>query len=156
MYYYSRINFINDFFFYCLLLYSIFSISFRQEEQIHDFLHLLRITPLNSLLLCPFDGVAIVASLHLADDTVVSCFVLVSLGSALKKSNSFLYLSYNFFSVPIHIYSGFLSQLVVYHVLGLSIIIYIIDRPSLLIYLSISTFHLTSSFWACIIQTGAA
>ena len=35
----------------------------------------------------PFDGagVDIVASLHLADGTVVSCFVLVSLGSALKK-----------------------------------------------------------------------
>ena len=47
----------------------------------------------------PFDGagVDIVASLHLADGTVVSCFVLVvSLGSALK-SNSFLYLSFNFF-----------------------------------------------------------
>ena len=46
MYFYSRINFINDFFFYCLLLYSIFSISFSQEEQIQDFLHLLRISPL--------------------------------------------------------------------------------------------------------------
>ena len=41
MYFYSRNNFINDFFFF--LLYSIFSISFRQEEQIHDFFHLLRI-----------------------------------------------------------------------------------------------------------------
>ena len=28
------------------MLYSIFSISFSQEEQIHDFLHLLRISPL--------------------------------------------------------------------------------------------------------------
>ena len=33
-------------FFNCLLLYSIFSISLRQEEQIHDFLHLLRIRSL--------------------------------------------------------------------------------------------------------------
>ena len=42
-------------------------------------------------------GVDIVASLHLADGTVVSCFVLVvSLGSA-PQSNSFLYLFYNFF-----------------------------------------------------------
>ena len=47
MYFYSRINFINDFFFYCLLLYSIFSISFSQEEQILDFLYLLRIRSLN-------------------------------------------------------------------------------------------------------------
>ena len=46
MYFYSRINFINDFFKYCLLLYSIFSIRFSQEEQIHNFLHLLRISPL--------------------------------------------------------------------------------------------------------------
>ena len=36
------------FFFYCLLLYSIFSISFSQEEQIHDFLHLLRIRSLST------------------------------------------------------------------------------------------------------------
>ena len=35
-------------FFYCLLLYSIFSISFSQEEPIHDFLHLLRIRSLRS------------------------------------------------------------------------------------------------------------
>ena len=33
-------------FFYCLLLYSIFSISFSQEEPIHDFLHLFRIRSL--------------------------------------------------------------------------------------------------------------
>ena len=33
-------------FFYCLLLYSIFSISFSQEEPIHDFFHLLRIMSL--------------------------------------------------------------------------------------------------------------
>ena len=34
-------------FFYCLWLYSIFSITFSQEEQIHDFfLHLLRIRSL--------------------------------------------------------------------------------------------------------------
>ena len=35
----------------------------------------------------PFDGagVDIVASLHLADGIVVSCFVLVSLGFALKR-----------------------------------------------------------------------
>ena len=49
--------------------------------------------------LAPFDGAGVdmVASLHLADSTVVSCVVLVvSLGSALK-SNYFLYLSYNFF-----------------------------------------------------------
>ena len=46
MYLYSRNNFINDFFLYCLLLYSIFSISFSQEEQIHDFLHLLRLRSL--------------------------------------------------------------------------------------------------------------
>ena len=30
------------------MLYSIFSISFSQEEQIHDLLHLLRISPLSS------------------------------------------------------------------------------------------------------------
>ena len=48
----------------------------------------------------PFDGagVDIVASLHLADGTVVSCFVLVvSLGSALKKEFFPLPLFYNFF-----------------------------------------------------------
>ena len=45
MYFYSRNNFINDFF-YCLLLYSIISISFSQEEQTHDFSHLLRIRSL--------------------------------------------------------------------------------------------------------------
>ena len=41
-----------------------------------------------SVLIAPYDGtvVYIVASLHLADGTVVSCFVLVvSLGFALKK-----------------------------------------------------------------------
>ena len=44
----------------------------------------------------PFD-VDIIASLHLADDTVVSCFVhVVSLGFGLK-SDSFLYFSKNFF-----------------------------------------------------------
>ena len=32
----------------CLLLYSIFSISFSQEEQIHDFFHLLRIRSLTN------------------------------------------------------------------------------------------------------------
>ena len=37
-------------FFYCLLLYSIFSIRFSQEEQIHDFLHLLRIGTLIFLM----------------------------------------------------------------------------------------------------------
>ena len=48
MYFYSRINFVNDIPFYCLLLYSIFyiSFSFSQEEQIHDFLHSLRIRSL--------------------------------------------------------------------------------------------------------------
>ena len=40
-------------FFYCLLLYSIFSISFSQEEQIHDFLHLLRIRSLKHELISP-------------------------------------------------------------------------------------------------------
>ena len=47
----------------------------------------------------PFDGIVvdIVASLHLADGTVVSCFVLVvSLGFALKNL-SFLYFSNHFF-----------------------------------------------------------
>ena len=49
MYFYSRNNFINCFsIVYCyivyfLLLYSIFSISFIQEEPIHNFLHLNRI-----------------------------------------------------------------------------------------------------------------
>ena len=33
-------------FFYCLLLYSIFSNSSSQEELIHDFLHLFRIRSL--------------------------------------------------------------------------------------------------------------
>ena len=33
-------------FFYCLLLYNIFSTSFSQEEQIHDFFHLLHIRSL--------------------------------------------------------------------------------------------------------------
>ena len=42
MYFYSRMIF-----FYCLLLYSILSIGFSKEEQIHDFLHLLRIRSLN-------------------------------------------------------------------------------------------------------------
>ena len=37
-------------FFYCLLLYSIFYISFSQEEPIHDFLHLLRIRSLSIFL----------------------------------------------------------------------------------------------------------
>ena len=32
--------------FFCFMLYSIFSISFSQEEQIHDFFHLLRIRSL--------------------------------------------------------------------------------------------------------------
>ena len=41
MSFYSRNNFINDLYIYiyiyCLLLYSIFSISFSQEEPIYDF-----------------------------------------------------------------------------------------------------------------------
>ena len=47
MYFYSRNNFINDFFsiVYCYI-YSIFSISFSQEEPIHDSLHLLRMRSL--------------------------------------------------------------------------------------------------------------
>ena len=48
----------------------------------------------------PLDGtvVDIVASLHLADGNVVSCFVLVvSLGFAQQKRNYFLYFSNNFF-----------------------------------------------------------
>ena len=50
-------------------------------------------------------GVDIVASLYLADGTVVSCFVLVVyLGFALK-SNSFLDLPYNFFFSSLFILS---------------------------------------------------
>ena len=37
MHFYSQNHFITDFFLYSLLLYSIFSISFSQEEQIHVF-----------------------------------------------------------------------------------------------------------------------
>ena len=38
MYFYSRSKFINDFLFYCILLYySIFYISFSQEDPIHKF-----------------------------------------------------------------------------------------------------------------------
>ena len=48
MYFYSRNNFINDFFSIvnCYIVYFIFYISFSQEEQIHDFLHLLCIRSL--------------------------------------------------------------------------------------------------------------
>ena len=69
-----------------------------------------------------------------------------------KHSPPPLYFSDNFFFelfFHILIISGMLSPLVVYHILGLSIVIYIIGRPSLLISLSISTFHLITSFWAC-------
>ena len=38
MYFYSRNNFVNDFFLLLIvIIYSIFYISFSQEEQIHDF-----------------------------------------------------------------------------------------------------------------------
>ena len=47
MYFYSRNNFISDFFILFIVIF-IFSISFSQEEPIHDILHLLRIRSLIS------------------------------------------------------------------------------------------------------------
>ena len=91
--------------------------------------------------------VDIVASLNLAVDTVMSCFILVvSLNFAhtnfVSSTSLIIFL----------IYSGILAQLVVYHLRGFSIVIYniIIGRPSLLISWYISTSDLTTSFWGCV------
>ena len=76
-------------FIYCLLLYSIFSISFSQEEPIHDFVHLLRI---RSLMIVP--GILVCSSFLISVCMfIVSKAVLISSATVIVRAGGAIWLN---------------------------------------------------------------